>query len=406
MVYDMLEVITMKKWISICTIALFLILTNHSLTYAKNETLSLAADAKSAILIERDTGEILYNKNEHERLAPASMTKVMTLLLVMEAIEKEQIALDDIVTVSEQAASMGGSQVFLAAGEEISIEDLIKSVAIASGNDASVALAETIAGTEEAFVDLMNKKAQQLQLKNTNFKNTSGLPAKDHYSTAYDTAMIAKALLTYESITHYTSIYEDYLRKGEENEFWLVNTNKLVHFYPYVDGLKTGYTSEAKYCLVATAKRDNMRVISVVMGAETVKERNAMIMNMIDYAHSQYETEKLYDKGETVGKITNLQSEQMHYPVKTSEDISYLHKKSAAEKTDITTEIKMNEQIPLPLDKGTEVGTITIKQDNQVVTESPLVIEEDIKRASFTTLYKRVWQHVVKYKTSSKKNNI
>src|SRR5690606_32370164 len=213
----------------------------------EKQSLNLAPNAKSAILMERDTGTIIYDKNAHEILPPASMTKLMTMLIIMEEMEKGNLKKDEIIRVSENAASMGGSQIFLEAGEEMTVEELLKGVAIASANDASVALAERISGSEEAFVAEMNKKAKELGLKNTKFQNTSGLPAKDHYSTAYDMAIIAKELLKYETITEYTSIYEDYLRKGKENEFWLVNTNKLVRFYPGVDGLKTGYTQEAKY---------------------------------------------------------------------------------------------------------------------------------------------------------------
>ena len=281
----------------------------------EKQSLNLAPNAKSAILMERDTGTIIYDKNAHEILPPASMTKLMTMLIIMEEMEKGNLKKDEIIRVSENAASMGGSQIFLEAGEEMTVEELLKGVAIASANDASVALAERISGSEEAFVAEMNKKAKELGLKNTKFQNTSGLPAKDHYSTAYDMAIIAKELLKYETITEYTSIYEDYLRKGKENEFWLVNTNKLVRFYPGVDGLKTGYTQEAKYCLTATAKKDDMRVIAVVMGADTSKERNAMISSMLDYAFQQYETNKLYDKGEVITELNLLKADKRNVPI-------------------------------------------------------------------------------------------
>lgn len=294
---------------------------------AEEKETDLAKDAKAALLLERDSGEILYEDNAHEKLPPASMTKIMTLLLVMEALEKEDIKLSEEITISENASGMGGSQVFLETGEVMSVEDLIKAVAVASGNDASVALAERIAGSEAAFVKQMNKRVKELQLENTHFENVSGLPSENHYSTAYDMAIIAKELLKYEEIVAYTSIYEDYLRKGEENEFWLVNTNKLVRHSPYVDGLKTGYTEEAKYCLTATAKKDDMRVVSVVMGAENVKTRNAITMNLIDFAFNQYESEKIYEKGQKVAELSLLHTRDTHYDVVTSEAISLLHKK-------------------------------------------------------------------------------
>src|SRR5690606_30408439 len=224
-------------------------------------------------LIERDTGTVLYEKNMHEKYSPASMTKIMTMLLVMEAIDEGKFSFKDKVATSEYAASMGGSQIFLEPGEEMKVEELLLAVAIGSANDASVALAEKVAGSEENFVNIMNKKVQELGLKNTKFQNTTGLPAKDHYSTAYDMAIMAKELLKYEEITDFTKMYESYLREDTDKKFWLVNTNKLVKFYPGVDGLKTGFTREAMYCLTATAKKDGMRVIAVIFGAPTSKSR-------------------------------------------------------------------------------------------------------------------------------------
>src|SRR5699024_3027827 len=318
----------------------------------------------------------------------------------MEAIEHKKLSLDETVTISERASSMGGSQVFLEEGEQMSVEDLIKSIAIASANDASVALAERIAGTEEAFVQMMNEKAEQLGLENTKFQNSSGLPAEDHYSTAYDMAIIAKELLKYEDIVHYTSIYEDYLRKGEENEFWLVNTNKLVRFYPHVDGLKTGYTSEAKFCLAATAKKEDMRVVSVVMGADTAKKRNEMTMNLIDYAFSHYESEKLFEKDEKVGTLSHIQSEKLTYDVTTSEQISMLHQKGEIESAPVTTEIKIDDNVKPPIEQGEQVGTLLIKKENDIIIESPLVLKEEVEVASYFDLVKRSLKNIAKYKTS------
>ena len=388
----------MKRYTYIIAIALFISCFTLSPVWAEEQKseLDLTKDAKASLLIERDSGEILFEKNAHQKLPPASMTKVMTLLLVMEAIEHEKLSLDEMVTVSERASSMGGSQVFLSTGEQMSVENLIKAIAIASGNDASVALAERIAGTEEAFVDLMNKKVKQLHLENTKFQNSSGLPAKDHYSTAYDMAMIAKELLKYENIVHYTSIYEDYLRKGEEDEFWLVNTNKLVRFYPYVDGLKTGYTSEAKFCLTATAKKDDMRVVAVVMGADSAKNRNSMTMNLIDYAFNGYESEKIFSKGETVANLKHIQSKKLIYDVKTSEQISLLHKKGEAD-SPYTTEVKVDKQVELPIKLGEQVGTLQIKRDNELIIESPLIVDEEVEIASFFDLMKRSIKNIAKY---------
>lgn len=365
-------------------------------TAEQEDTLQLTENALASVLIERDTGQILYEKNAHEKLPPASLTKIMTLLLVMEAMHNGNLAKDDMVTVSENAASMGGSQVFLAEGEQMSVDDLIKSVAIASANDASVALAETIAGSETAFVKMMNDKAEQLQLENTKFQNSSGLPAKDHYTTAYDIAIMSKELLKYEDITSYTSIYEDYLRKGEENEFWLVNTNRLVRFFPHVDGLKTGYTKEAQFCLAATAKKDDMRVVSVIMGAETSKERNAMTMNLIDYAFNHYETEKIYKQNEVIGHYSHIRSERYHYDLKTSEPISILRKKGEKDGT-YETKITVLENEKLPIAQGEQLGSIVVRSKEKPLTESPIYAHELIEFGSLFTLMKRSLKMMTKY---------
>lgn len=209
----------------------------------------LAPSARSAILLDADTGTIIYEKNSHDKLPPASITKIMTMLLTMEAIDQGQLQLTDKVRTSEYAASMGGSQIFLEPGEEMTVDDMLKGIAMASGNDASVAMAEKIAGSEQAFVKMMNEKAAELGMNDTHFVNCNGLPAENHYTSAHDIALMSRELLKYEHITKYTGAYQDYLRKETSKPFWLVNTNKLVRFYSGADGLKTGYTSEAKYCL-------------------------------------------------------------------------------------------------------------------------------------------------------------
>lgn len=391
--------ITMRRFL-LASIILMVVLSHAIIHTAAEETQKevnpdLAPDAKSAILIERDTGTLLYDKNAHEELPPASMTKTMTLLLIMEELEKGNLTLEEEVRISEEAASMGGSQIFLEAGEEMSVENLIKGIAVASGNDASVALAERISGSEEAFVKKMNEKVNELELEHTHFQNASGLPAEDHYSTSYDMAMIAKELLKYESITEYTSIYEDYLREGTDEEFWLVNTNKLVKFYPGVDGLKTGFTNEAKYCLTATAKKDDMRVVAVVMGAETVKERNASISKMLDYAFEQYDTNHLFEKGEVVESLENIKASKKSLPIVTSESISTIQKKGAST-DDISTTFVLNKGDQLPLKQGDEVGSLIVKKEDEVLLESPLIIEEDVEDATLLTLLYRSMERIVK----------
>jgi D-alanyl-D-alanine carboxypeptidase (penicillin-binding protein 5/6) len=358
--------------------------------YAQEPKVELAHDAKSAILIERDTGMILYEKNAHEKLPPASMTKIMTMLLIMEALDQGKLKLNEKVRASEYAASMGGSQIFLEPGEEMTVDELLKGIAIGSGNDASVTLAERIAGSEEAFVQMMNEKAKQLGLKNTSFQNPTGLPAKDHYSTAYDMAIMAKELLKYELITKYTGQYEDYLRENTDKKFWLVNTNRLVKFYPGVDGLKTGFTSEAKYCLTATAKKGNMRVIAVVFGAPTPKERNAQITKMLDYAFSHYETHPLYKRGETITTVKVSKGKKKEVKVVTSEPISVLAKKGeSVEKIEKVWNVSKN--IKAPVKKGDVLGTLVLKKDGKKIAKSSLVAKENVEEANFWQLFKRMF---------------
>ncbi|WP_042145788.1 D-alanyl-D-alanine carboxypeptidase family protein [Paucisalibacillus sp. EB02] len=390
----------MKKYILMITI-LVITLSLFSIqvmaeggTATQKKSLDLAPEAKSGILIERDTGNVMYEKDANKKLPPASMTKIMTLLLIMEELEKGSLKKDDVIRISENAASMGGSQIFLEAGEEMIVNDLLKGVAVASANDASVALAERIAGSEEEFVNRMNDKVKELGLKNTLFQNTTGLPAENHYSTAHDMAMMAKELLSHESITEYTSIYEDYLRKDSEDEFWLVNTNKLVRFYPGVDGLKTGFTNEAKYCLTATAKKNDMRVIAVVMGVDTPKERNAAVSNMLDYAFNTYETKKLFDKGQAITKLDLLKAEQNNVNVVAAESISTLYKKGESVEN-LTTSVELD-SVELPLNEGDRVGTLVVKNGENLISETPLVVESDIEKASLFTLFKRSMQKLSK----------
>jgi D-alanyl-D-alanine carboxypeptidase (penicillin-binding protein 5/6) len=331
----------------------------------------------------------LYDKNSDEKLPPASMTKIMTMLLIMEALEKNQIKMDEMVRTSEYAASMGGSQIFLEPGEEMTVEQMLKGIAIGSGNDASVAMAEKIAGSTEEFVNMMNKKVEELGLKNTHFKNPTGLPEDDHYSSAHDMALMAKELLKYENITKFTGKYEDYLREGSDKKFWLVNTNRLVKFYPGVDGVKTGFTNEAKYCLTATAKKDNMRVIAVVFGADTPKDRNAQVTKMLDYAFSQYQTHPLFEKDHVLTKLKVSKGSENEANLMTSEPISVLTKKGESV-DDVTQEIVLKKDVQAPIRQGDELGSLQLKKDEKIIAESKLVAEKDIDEASWWKLFRRV----------------
>lgn len=374
--------------IMILSILLFSFLSGPAFAEEKPAKTELVNDVASAILIERDTGTIMYDKNSQQKLPPASMTKVMTMLLIMEAIDEGRLSMDEKVRASEYAASMGGSQIFLEPGEEMTTRELLKGIAIGSGNDASVALAERIGGSEEAFVEMMNNKVKELGLKNTKFQNTTGLPADDHYSTAYDMAVMAKELLKYEAITEFTGQYEDYLRENTDNKFWLVNTNKLVRFYPGVDGLKTGFTREAMYCLTATAEKNGMRVIAVVFGAPTSKARNAQVTKLLDYAFSQYQTHPMYERGHTLGKAVISKGEKKSINAVTSEPISLLTKKGESIEK-VKKEITLKKNLKVPVHKGDQVGTIKLIKDGKVLSQSPLVANQDVKEAGWWKLFKR-----------------
>ena len=361
----------------------------------KPEGMNFAPHSRSAILMEADTGTILYEKNVDEKLPPASITKVMTLLLIMEAIERGEIKLTDKVRTSERAASMGGSQIFLQPGEEMTVEDMIKGIAIASGNDASVAMAEHLAGTEEVFVNRMNQRAKELGMNHTHFVNSNGLPAADHYSTAKDIAIMSRELLKHDLITKYTGTYQDYLRKDTANPFWLVNTNRLVRFYEGVDGLKTGYTGEAKYCLTATAKRNNMRIIAVVMGVPDVKTRNNEISTMFNYAFAHYQVKPMYQKGETVKSITVDKGAQPNVNVVTPHAVSLLMKRGESV-DDFKEEVVLEQTVAAPVKKNQVVGHIFIRtKDGKEVNRIDLYPEQTVERAGIWEILKRTTKKVL-----------
>ena len=351
------------------------------------EEIQLAQNAGSAILIEFETGEIIFEKNAHEKLHPASMTKIMSMLIIMEHIDKGLISWDDIVTVSANASGMGGSQILLETNEKMAVRDLFKGIAVASGNDAVVAMAEYIAGTEDAFVTMMNDTVKELGLTDTNFKNVHGLDDANHYSSAYDMAYMARELIKHKSVLEYTSIYEDYLRKGTDKEFWLVNTNKLVRFYEGADGLKTGYTSEAGYCLTATATRNNMRLIAVAMNEPDSKTRNAEISSMLDYGFAQYSTEKVLSTDSILDKVLVDKGKKEYVEIVPTENITFLNKKTENSKN-ATYEIKLNE-LKAPLKKGDVIGTLIVKLDDNDQREVNITVKEDVEKCNIFELFLR-----------------
>ncbi|MBD9085641.1 D-alanyl-D-alanine carboxypeptidase [bacterium] len=381
----------MKKFLILLSCLLVLFPIYIKAEEVENETsenqIPLAQNAKSAILIDASTGQVLFEKNSHEKLAPASMTKIMSMLVIVESIEKGIIHWDDMVTASSNASGMGGSQILLETGEQMKVEDMFKGVAVASGNDAVVALAEAVAGTTDEFVKMMNQKVKELGLKDTNFKNPHGLDEANHYSSAYDMAMIARELVKYEKVLTFTSIYEDYLRKGTSKEFWLVNTNKLVRFYNGVDGLKTGYTKEAGYCLTATAKKNDLRLISVVMGEETNGLRSSETSSILDYGFAQYKSTELVKKGDVVAEVEVEKAKKQTVSVITKENASILMKKT--EKMGEITYEPQIDKIKAPVKVGDKVGILNVKEDGKLVKQVDLTVKEDIKEANILELYIR-----------------
>lgn len=350
-------------------------------TVKADEIIDLAPNASSAIMIEASTGEILYNKNENEKLAPASMTKMMSMLLIMEEIEKGNLKWDEIITASANASSMGGSQIFLESGEKMTVKELVKGIAIASGNDATVAMAERISGTEDSFVKRMNERAKELNLKNTNFVTSTGLDADNHYSSAYDMALIAKELVKHEKILEFTGTYEDYLRTTTSSPFWLVNTNRLVRFYSGVDGLKTGFTSDAGYCLTATAKKDGMRLITVVMNEPTTEKRSADTTKMLDYGFNIYMVRNIIDEDTIIDTKEVELGKKRNIEIVSKETITILNKKSD-ETRNITYETDINSLVA-PIKKGDIIGKINIIEDGKIISVVDATVKEDVVKANF-----------------------
>lgn len=344
--------------------------------------LDLANNAKSGIIMEPTTNKIIFEKNSHEHLEPASMTKMMTLLLTFEAIDNGKISLDDMVHISKVAASMGGSQMFLEENSNIRLEEIIKGVSIASANDGAVALAEYIGGSVENFVSMMNQKVADLGLTDTHFANPHGLHADNHYSSAYDMAIIAANLISHEKILQYTSIYEDYFNKPDGSRTWLVNTNKLTRYYDGVDGLKTGYTKEAGYCLTATAKKNNIRYITVVMGEPSSDLRSSETTNMLNYAFNSFKLNTIISKSQELGNIYIDKSKEKTAKIVAKKDITELISKEK-DSPNYTYNLKID-KLNAPIKAGTKIGTIEIiDNEGLIVREEEITIESDITKSSF-----------------------
>ena len=367
----------MKKILVLIISIIFLI------NQIKAENIDLAKNAKSAILIETSTGKILYQKEMNTKNSPASMTKIMTLLLIMENLENGNIKLTDKVNISKNASNMGGTQIFVKEGTTLDLETLIKGIAIASANDASVAVAEYIGGSEENFVKMMNDKAQSLGCKNTSFKNPHGLDEEGHYTTAYDLSLIARELIKYPLALKLSSTYEDYINVSGENH-WLVNTNKLIRFYSGIDGLKTGYTDKAGYCLTATMERNNMRLISVVMNENTKDDRNNDTISMMEYGFSAYGSKNILKK-ETYEKtmvIDNAYDRTVKYYL--NSDVNIIASKNSRDiNYDISEELF---DVKAPLKKNDKVGNLILKYDGKTF-KYDLIVKNNIKKVTYIKLF-------------------
>lgn len=342
------------------------------------------SDAKSLILIEASTGMVLYEDNADEPLPPASVTKIMTLLLVMEAVDRGEIKLTDPVTVSDAAASMGGSQVYLEVGEQLSVEEMIKCVVIASANDAALALAELIAGSEEAFVAQMNARAKELGMKNTNFENTNGLDdtTENHVISARDIAIMSAQLMKHTTILKYTTVWQDSIRNGE---FVLTNTNRLIRFYPGANGLKTGSTSKAGFCISAAAKRDGMQLIAVVMGASTRDSRNETAKQLLNWGFASYTRIQVSNREELVIPVSR--GKQSFVSVDYDSFDLIVGKKNAEK---LETVIQLDESVDAPVKAGDPVGKMICKIDGKVVKEVPICAKEAVEKNTFGSLFLRL----------------
>lgn len=370
----------MKK--VICFFICVCFMMQSVVVFAEGNT-DLGLNAKSAILMEESTGNILYESNPDERLPIASVTKVMTMLLIMESVDSGKISLDDMVTVSENAMSYGGSTMFLETGEQLTVNDMLKGIAVASANDGCVAMAEHLAGSESAFVDMMNEKAKELGMENTHFMNTNGLDEDDHYSSARDVAIMSRELMKHETIFNYTSIWMDTLRGGK---FQLANTNKLIRFYDGANGLKTGSTSKALCCLSAAAKRNDMQLIAVVLGSPTSAERFASAKSLLDYGFANYAVNTQITAGDEVQKIAVEKGVDKEVGVVAGDSCSTLVKKG--QEDNITKEIKIDETITAPIEAGQKIGTMTISRDGEVIADIDLNASSAVEKKGIGLIIK------------------
>ena len=378
----------MKKLASLI-MAILIAIMPMNLSFANEDNAPLSVSSKSAILMDVGSGQILYEKNAHDKLPPASVTKVMTMLLICEALDSGKITLDDSVQISDNAASMGGSQIFLEAGEVQKVDTLLKGIAVASANDGCVSMAEYIGGSVESFVDMMNAKAKELNMKDTNFVNTNGLPVDNHYTSAHDIAIMSRELLKHDVISKYLTTWMDQVVVGKKQiTVGLANTNKLIKHYQGATGVKTGFTQQAKYCLSASAKRGDTHLVAVTLGAETSPERFKDATSLLNFGFANYESVKLCSKNDNIATLTLDKADEQKINLVAKEDLSVLIKKGGNK--DFTRKIKVNENPTIPIKKGTNLGYVEIYQGKTLVGKVDLVNTKDIQKASYLKMLQRV----------------
>lgn len=373
----------MKRLISVVLAAALLIVPAGAVETLEEDAITIAAPY--AVLVEKSTGDILYEKSAHEHCSPASVTKIMTMLLVIEAIENGQISFDTMVTASETAASMGGSQVWLEEGERMSVHEMLKCVAVVSANDCAVALAEQIAGSEEAFVQRMNQRARELGMNDTNFTNCTGLHDDDnHYTSAYDIALMSRELLLHEKIKEYTTIWMDTIRDGE---FGLSNTNKLIFYYDGATGLKTGFTSRAMYCLSASAERDGVEYIAVVLHADTSSDRFESAKTLLSYAFANYGLVSLRPGEALPPVIVDLGVKDSLQPVYQGDEFLLTEKGAGS---DVTYELQLAERVEAPVAEGEKLGSLIVRKGDTILDEIDIVAPESVERMTLWNVYIRL----------------
>lgn len=357
---------------------------------SEDQTGGMVLNVKSAVLMDAETGKVLLEQNSHKELPPASVTKVMTMLLTMEAIDAGKAKLTDQVTISERAASMGGSQMYMEIGETHTLEELLEGIAVVSANDACVAIAEYIAGSEEVFVEKMNNRAKELGLRDTHFVNTNGLPVTNHYTSAYDIGVMSQRLLKFPKTRDWFLTWQKTIKvglPGKETEFGLTNTNKLIKQYPGANGIKTGFTQEAGFCLSASATKENTTLIAVVLGAQTSKIRFEEISKLLNYGFANYSSVTLADEGQRMKKVKLEKGEPYIIQAVAAEKVTAFVRKGEEKTAEL--KVKIDEKIRLPLEKGAKIGRLEVYVGKEKVGTCQLISDRSVKRASFVTYYIR-----------------